>query len=60
MTESNNLILHLKSKYPMLQYFTEQPFGDLGLGGGPKKGKRMAGRMGAARRTARNCRLVAV
>ncbi|MGD9105656.1 MAG: amidoligase family protein [Desulfobacterales bacterium] len=27
MTESNNLILHLKSKYPMLQYFTEQPFG---------------------------------
>jgi hypothetical protein len=27
MTESNNLILQLKSKYPMLQYFTEQPFG---------------------------------
>ena len=26
-TETNNLILHLKSKYPMLQYFTEQPFG---------------------------------
>ena len=27
VTESNNLILQLKSKYPMLQYFTEQPFG---------------------------------
>ena len=27
MTESNNLILHLKSKYPMLQYFADQPFG---------------------------------
>jgi len=27
MTESNNLISHLKHKYPMLQYFTEHPFG---------------------------------
>jgi hypothetical protein len=25
--ESNNLILQLKSKYPMLQYFTDHPFG---------------------------------
>ncbi len=27
MTESNNLVFHLRHKYPMLQYFTEQPFG---------------------------------
>ena len=27
MTESNNLISHLKHKYPMLQYFTEHTFG---------------------------------
>jgi len=27
MTESNHLISHLKQKYPMLQYFTEHPFG---------------------------------